>query len=110
MLIRMVGRPGLSRLRNVIALVGSIYGFVTVLLVLSFAVFEMEPRTFAKGVTILMFIIGSLLLVDGALSLKTAIDRTFQKTRHGFRAHVLGTGKELAGTMTMTLVVMGLHL
>lgn len=109
-LVRMVRRPGLYRLRNVIDLVGSVYGIVTMLLVLSFVVSEMEARTFAKGVTILLFIIGSLLLVDGGLSLKTAIDRTFRTTRHGLAARVLGAGKELAGALAMALLLVGLNL
>lgn len=109
-LVRMVRRPGLYRLRNVIDLAGSVYGIVTMLLVLSFVVFEMEPRTFAKGVAVLLFIIGSLLLVDGGLSLKTAIDRTFRTTRHGLAARVLGAGKALAGALAMALLFVGLHL
>jgi hypothetical protein len=45
----MIRRPGLYQLCNVIDLVASVYGAVTMLLVLSLAVSEMEPRTFAKG-------------------------------------------------------------
>jgi len=100
----------LYRLRNVIDLLGSVYGIATMLLVLSFAVSDMGPRTFAKGVTILLFIIGSLLLVDGGLSVKTAIDRTFQTTRHGVIARVLGVGKSIAGAMAMGLLTVGLNL
>lgn len=100
----------LYRLHNVIDLLGSIYGIATMLLVLSFVVSDMGPRTFAKGVTILLFIIGSLLLVDGGLSVKTAIDRTFQITRHGVIARVLGVGKSIAGAMAMGLLTVGLNL
>lgn len=109
-LVRMIRLPGLYQLCNVIDLVGSVYGAVTMLLVLSFTVSEMEPRTFAKGVTILLFIIGSLLLVDGVLSLKTAIDRTFQTIRYGLAARILGTGKALAGLLATALILVGLCL
>lgn len=109
-LIRMPRRPTHYQLRNVIDLAGSIYGIVTMLLVVSFVLSEMGPRTFAKAVAILMFVIGSLLLVDGALSLKTAIDRTWLTTRHGPVARSLGLGKTVAGAMALGLVLMGLHL
>lgn len=109
-LVRMVRHPGLYRLRNVIDLIGSGYGIVTMLLVLSFVLSEMQPRTFAKAVTILLFVIGSLLLVDGALSVRTAIDRTWKVTRYGPRARMLGAAKFAAGGLATGLVVIGLHL
>ncbi|OMJ33304.1 MULTISPECIES: hypothetical protein [Sphingomonas] len=106
----MVRYPGLYQLRNVIELIGSGYGIVTMLLVLSFVLSEMQPRTFAKAVTILLFVIGSLLLVDGALSVRTAIDRTWKVTRYGPRARMLGGAKIAAGGLATGLVVIGLHL
>lgn len=109
-LVRMVRYPGLYQLRNVIDLIGSGYGIVTMLLVLSFVLSEMQPRTFAKAVTILLFVIGSLLLVDGALSVRTAIDRTWKVTRYGSRARMLGGAKIAAGGLATGLVVIGLHL
>lgn len=109
-LVRMFRRPTHYRLRNVIDLASSIYEIVTMLLVLSFVASEMGPRTFAKAVTILMFVIGPLLLVDGTLSLRTAIDRTWLTTRHGLLARILGLGKTAAGVMAIGLVLFGLCL
>jgi len=80
------------------------------LLVLSFVASEMGPRTFAKAVTNLMFVIGSLLLVNGTLNLRTAIDRTWLTTRHGLLARILGLGKIAAGVMAIGLVLFGLRL
>ena len=108
--MRSLGAGRLYKLCNVIDLLGSAYGVVTMLLVASFVLSEMEARTFAKAVTILLFVIGTLLLVDGALSVKTAIDRTWKITRHGLVARLLGVGKTLAGTLAIALVVVGLHL
>ncbi|RYF22533.1 MAG: hypothetical protein EOO77_03900 [Oxalobacteraceae bacterium] len=62
------------------------------LFVASFVLSETEARTFAKAVTILLFVIGTLLLVDGALSVKTAIDRTWKITRHGLVTSLFGIG------------------
>lgn len=109
-LVRMVRHPSLYRLRNVIGLIGSGYGIVTMLVVLSFVLSEVQPRMSAKGVTILLFIIGSLLLIDGALSLRTAIDRTWLTTRYGLLARILGLGKTAAGVMAIGLAPFGLHL
>lgn len=98
------------RLCNVIDLVGSAYGVVTTLLVASFVLSEMDAKTFAKAVTILLFVIGSLLLVDGSLSMKTAIDRTWKITRRGIAARLLGMCKTLGGTLAIGLVFVGLSL
>lgn len=109
-LVRMFRRPTHYRLRNVIDLASSIYGIVTMLLVLSFVASKMGPRTFAKAVTILMFVIGSLLLVDGTLSLRTSIDQTWRVTRHGRLARLIGAGKVLGGLFAIMLVFVGIHL
>lgn len=109
-MIRTLGAGRFYRLCNVIDLLGSAYGVVTMILVASFVLSEMDARTFAKAVTILLFVIGSLLLVDGALSMKTAIDRTWKITRRGIVARLLGIGKTLAGTLAIGLVFVGLHL
>lgn len=109
-MVRTLGPGRLYRLCNVIDLLGSAYGVVTMILVASFVLSEMEARTFAKAVTILLFVIGSLLLADGALSMKTAIDRTWKITRRGIVARLLGIGKTLAGTLAIGLVFVGLHL
>jgi hypothetical protein len=70
------GKPGAVH----IDLIGSGYGIVTMLVVLSFVLSVVQPRMSAKAVTILLFIIGSLLSVGGALSLITAIDRIALRT------------------------------
>lgn len=108
--MRIVRCPRRYRLCNVIDLASSAYGIVTLLLVLSFVLSEMHPRTFAKAVTVLMFMIGSLLMVDGALSAGTAIDRTWMTTRQGITARLLGFGKTAAGAIAIGLVVVGVRL
>lgn len=109
-LVRIVRRPKHYRLCNVIDLVSSAYGLVTMLIVLSFVLSEMNPRTFAKAVTVLLFAIGSLLLVDGALSMRTAIDRTWQTTSSGLVARALGFIKTISGVIGIALVMVGLRI
>lgn len=109
-MIRTLSARRTYRLCNVIDLVGSAYGVVTMLLVASFMLSEMDAKTLAKAVTILLFVIGSLLLVDGSLSMKTAIDRTWKITRRGIAARLLGMCKALAGAFAIGLVFVGLSL
>lgn len=97
-------------LYNVIDLAGSAYGVVTMLLVASSVLSEMDAKTLAKAVTILLFVIGSLLLVGGSLSMKTAVDRTWKTSRHGIAARLLCKCKTLDGTLAIGLVFVGLSL
>lgn len=110
MLVRITRRSKHYRLCNVIDLASSAYGLVTMLIVLSFVLSEMNPRTFAKAVTILLFAIGSLLLADGALSVRTAIDRTWQTTSTGLVARALGIVKTMSGVIGIALVMVGLRI
>jgi len=98
------------RLANLLELIGSGYGVATSILVIAFVLSGMDVRTFAKGVTILMFVIGSVLLVDGTLSTRTAIDRSWRRLRFGATARVIGAGKLAAGLVAMSLTVIGLSL
>ena len=106
----MAGRPKRYQIRNVIDLAGSAYGVMTMALVMWFVLSDMDARSFAKAVTVLMFVIGSLLLTDGALSVATAIDRTLMTTRGGAVARILGLGKTAAGILAIGLVFLGLRL
>lgn len=98
------------RLANLLELIGSGYGVATSILVIAFVLSGMDVRTFAKGVTILMFVIGSVLLVDGTLSTRTAINRSWRRLRFGATARVIGAGKLAAGLVAMSLTVIGLSL
>lgn len=79
-------------------------------LVMWFVLSDMDARSLAKAVTVLMFVVGSLLLVDGALSMRTAIDRTWRTTIYGFVAKALGIAKVTAGAFAIVLVLVGLSL
>ena len=109
-LLRMVGRQGLYRLCNVIDLIGAIYGISTSLLILTFIIFDMDAKTFAKAVTILLFLVGSLLAVDGTLSYRTGIDRTWNVTRRGSVATLMGLCKIASAVFGLWLVVIGVRL
>lgn len=109
-LVRSPGGIKRYRLCNVIDLAGSAYGIMTMTLVMWFVLSDMDARSFAKAVTVLMFVVGSILLIDGALSIKTAIDRTWRTTIYGFVARTFGVAKSTAGTFAIILVAVGLSL
>lgn len=108
--VKALGRAGGYRLKNVLDLVGAAYGVATSILVIGFMLTEMDARTFAKAFTILLFVIGSLLLVDGFLSVRTKIDRTLNVIRCGVTAQMMGVGKAAAATIALLLVTVGIAL
>ncbi|WP_348979597.1 hypothetical protein [Sphingomonas sp. VNH70] len=109
-LVHMIGRHPSYQLRNVLDLVGSAYGVATVALVLAFVTSGMDAKAFAKAVTVLLFVIGSLLMVDGVLSLRTGVDRTFNITRRGVAAAILGGGKLCSGIAAFILMATGISI
>ena len=106
----MVGRQRQYRLCNVLDLIGAIYGISTSLLIMIFIIFDMDAKTFAKAVTILLFVVGSLLAVDGTLSYRTGIDRTWNVTRRGSVAMLMGLCKLASAAFGLLLVVIGVGL
>lgn len=109
-LVPMLPRPKAYRLRDLIDLLGSVYGIATSTLVLILIPSGMDAMTFAKAVTILLFVIGSLLVVDGLLSARTGIDRTLNVVRHGWTARLVGVFKAIAGMAALYLVSVGVAL
>ncbi|WP_207105753.1 hypothetical protein [Sphingomonas sp. CFBP 8760] len=109
-LVWFLGRPRTYRLHSLLDVGGAIYGLSTLDLITAFILSEMNARTFAKIVTILLFVFGSLLLVDGVLGFGTRIDRTWSVVRRGGIAKLIGGGKAAAGMTAFGLVLVGLTL
>ena len=61
----------------------SLYGIATVCLVAAFAISPSSGREFVKAFTLMLFVIGSVLAVDGILAVRTGIDRTWSTRRKG---------------------------
>jgi len=109
-LVRMASRRRAYRLHNVLDLIGTLHGIATIILVLAFALTEMEALTFAKAITILLFVIASILSTDGFLSLTTGIDKTWNIIRRGTRARIHGLAKVSCGVAGFGLTMIGLTL
>ena len=100
--------PG--RVRGVFDLAGAITGVLMIVLVLAFAASDMMPLRFAKWLTLLIFAMGSVLAVDGALSLRSGIGRTWRKIRRGRPARLLGAAKIAGALYALGMVVLGVAL
>lgn len=98
------------RLYNVLDLVGRLHGVGTLILVLGFAFSNMTALAFAKAFTILLFIIGSILITDGVIGWRTAIDRSWNFIRRGSSARLYAAGKIVSGTAGLVLTTLGLCL
>jgi hypothetical protein len=71
------------RLHGLFGIISASYGLAVVALVASFAFTGMDARQFAKIFTLLLFVIGSVLGVDGVLAVTTGVDRTWDCRRSG---------------------------
>lgn len=106
----MSARIGAYRLCNLLDLVGAIYGVSTLALMIAFSLSDMSARVFAKAVTVLLFVFASMLITDGVLGLRTAIDRTWDVTRRGTPARVRAVGKLGGGVAGSILTAVGMAL
>ncbi|MGT2516568.1 hypothetical protein ACVOMT_22345 [Sphingomonas panni] len=97
-------------MRGVFDLAGAITGVLMIVLVLAFAASDMMPLRCAKWLTLLIFAMGSVLAVDGALSLRSGIDRTWRKIRRGRPARLLGAAKIAGALYALGMVVLGVAL
>ncbi len=98
------------RLHSVLALATSAYGFAMLALVAAFAFSDMTPRRFVGLLSVLLFVIGSTLIVDGVLSARTRIDVTWHRRRSGKPALLMGVAKAASGTFAMLLMLTALSL
>lgn len=102
--------PSQVRIRSVLGVASACYGVAVVLLIATFALTQMEARQFVKLFTLLLFVIGSVLAVDGVLALRTGIDRTWERKRSGRSAKIMGLGKLAASAVATLLVTVGVTL
>ena len=107
---RLLGRSGGLEPRSLLDLISTVYGVSVVILVFTFAFTGMDARTFAKLFSVLLFVTGSVLAVDGVLALRTGLDCTWKRLRSGRPARLLGAGKIAAGAVAMLLLAVGLSL
>ena len=77
-------------------------------MVISFALFDMSAQVLAKMVNVLLFVIGSMLVTDGIVGLRSAIDRSWNVTRRSTAARLSAAGKVDAGVAGLMLTTVGI--
>ena len=101
---------GPKRLRGLLDVGFAVYGLLTIGLVATFVITGLSPHAFAKGFSVLLFIIGSVLAADGVLGLRTGMDKTGRRFRSGPAVRVFAGGKLAAGVAAILLLCVGLTL
>lgn len=99
---------GPHTLRSLLDLAGGLYGTATLVLVVVFLLSGMPALYFVKYFSVLLYVIGSALLVDGFLGLRSKIDRTWGKLRYANHAILMAIGKLNAGAMAIVLTIVGI--
>lgn len=88
----------------------SLYGVATICLIVAFALTPTSVREFVKAFTLMLFVIATVLAVDGILAIRTAIDRTWSRRRFGSLARGLGIAKITAAAAALTLMITGMFI
>jgi len=99
-----------KRLRCLLDLGFTVYGLLTVSLVVAFLITGLSPHGFAKCFSVLLFIAGSALFADGVLGVRTRMDKTYGRLRIGRGALALAAAKLIGGTVAILLLGIGLSL
>ncbi|WP_333574072.1 hypothetical protein [Sphingomonas sp.] len=105
-----LGRQRLYRIYSVLDVGMSLYALFTMALLGFYLLTGHGVAGFVKAFSIALFIVGSVLCVDGALALRTARDKTWAKQRRGVAARTFGGGKVVAGLVAFFMVFVGVSL
>ncbi|KTF67851.1 MULTISPECIES: hypothetical protein [unclassified Sphingomonas] len=101
------GRPRLYRIYSILDVGMAVYALLTIALIAFFLLSGHGVGGFVKGFSIALFIVGSVLCVDGVLALRTARDKTWGRQRRGVAARSVGGGKIAAGVLALFMVFVG---
>ncbi|MET3726042.1 hypothetical protein [Sphingomonas trueperi] len=104
------GRPRLYRIYSVLDVGMLVYALLTMALIAFFALTGHGVTGFVKGFSIALFIVGSVLCVDGVLAVRTARDKTWGKQRRGISARTIGAGKVITGLIAFFMTFVGVTL
>ena len=86
------------------------YGVATVGLVTASIITDIPTLQFIRTFALLLFVIASVLTVDGILALRTRFDRSWNVFSGGARAIIVGVMKCVIGFVAFGLCVVGLSL
>lgn len=86
------------------------YGIATIGLVTASIITDIPTLTFIRTFALLLFVIASVLTVDGILALRTRFDRSWNVSSVGVRAIIVGAMKCVSGLAAFWLCAVGLSL
>jgi len=104
------GRPRLYRIYSVLDVGMTLYALLTTALIGFFALTGQGVTGFVKGFSIALFVVGSVLCVDGVLAIRSARDKTWGRQRRGVAARMLGACKIATGVLAFFMVFAGVTL
>ena len=99
---------GVSHLRSLLDLGYTIYGVLTLVLVATFALSDMSALRFVKLFSVLLFIVGSVLIVEGYLSIRTKVAFSRRRILRSQAAYWAGVGRFAVGVLALCLMLVGL--
>ncbi|MBB5713049.1 hypothetical protein [Sphingomonas xinjiangensis] len=103
-----IRHAGVSRLCSLLDLGFTIYGVLTLILVATFAFSDMSALRFAKLFSVLLFVVGSVLIVEGYLSIRTKVAFGRRRIIRGQAAYWVGVWRLAAGVLALCLMLVGL--
>jgi hypothetical protein len=95
------------RLLGLFDLASKLQAYATITIGALFALGALSLLGLVKAIAILLYVMGSILLVDGALGIVSGIDRTWSQVRYGTAAKAMAAGKIIAGSLAFLLTIVG---
>ena len=95
------------RLLGLFDLASKLQAYATITIGALFALGALSLLGLVKAIAILLYVMGSILLVDGSLGIVSGIDRTWSHVRYGTAAKAMAAGKIIAGSLAFLLTIVG---
>ena len=89
-------------------LASKLQAYTTITIGALFALDVLSLLGLVKAIAILLYVMGSILIVDGALGIVSGIDRTWSQVRYAGPAKAMASGKIIAGSLAFMLTIVGL--
>ena len=102
-----IRQAGVSHLRSLLDLGFTIYGVLTLILVVTFSLSDMSALRFVKLFSVLLFVVGSALVVEGYLSIRTQVAFSRRQILRAQAAYWAGVWRFAAGVLALCLMLVG---
>lgn len=96
------------RLLGLFDVAARLQAYATIAVIALFALGALSLPGLVKAIAILLYVMCSILLADGALGVLSVIDRSWGRLHYGGRAMAYACGKLVAGSLALMLTIIGL--